>query len=82
MIYTAKDDPELGYFDADQAEPCDCGEDCTGLVDDDHQAHLEPAKCSVCGGELVDTATLPLCRTCEGTARAYAHYFPEGPYHA
>ena len=31
-----------------------------------------PAKCSICERELPEDAHLPLCRSCESTARAHA----------
>jgi hypothetical protein len=33
-----------------------------------------PATCSVCERELPEDARYPLCRTCEGSARAHARH--------
>ena len=41
---------------------------------------LEPVEtCNQCEAPIADDATLPLCQSCEETARATARAFPEGP---
>lgn len=54
MIYQYIDDPERGYVSLEE-------------ILEEHG--LEPAACSICGGQVPEDAVNPLCRPCEGTAR-------------
>lgn len=69
-VFQYKDDPELGYVDSDY------------VIDTEHGPMTEEGgelvpvelvySCSICENDIEDpeAAVYPLCRSCEGTARA------------
>ncbi len=70
MIYHVPDDPELGYFGDDEVATIRGRSFIVthlGMI-----VGVEPADCSICGAAIPDDATVPLCRTCEATAKAHA----------
>jgi len=73
MIYMVPDEPEMGYFGEDEVFPCHRGTDqlCVGDEEDRIFHNVEEADCSICEGAIPQDATLPLCASCEGAARAH-----------
>jgi len=74
MIYTALDDPELGYFTEDEVIGCDCEDAlCSGLrIPEEESIHAYYSPCSLCGGEIPEDAIYQLCKPCEQLARGGA----------
>lgn len=72
MIYHVPDDPELGYLTEEEVEPCPSGDGMCFIGDDcDNYFKVEEADCSLCGADIPQDATVPLCATCELTCRAH-----------